>query len=259
MNRSTRFVLQATAVACAVFAMSAQANVIRIDQSAFTAQAGKITFSEFASGTQNPVYAPGNYGGDAGAPTVTFGSWFTGQVGGATNPSACPSGAAVSGCVLGLPSGTLSLDAASPYTSITDDVANPTAPVLSGWPQFGGSISILFDKDLAGVGLDGGYFDAIGGTAIRAFARDGSVIGSVANLGLGIEFLGLVTNDGSAQIAGLQFSLVGPEPAGFAIDNLRFGQAGQVVVPGVPEPETYAMMLLGLGVVGWAARRRRKA
>ena len=24
----------------------------------------------------------------------------------------------------------------------------------------------------------------------------------------------------------------------------------------VPEPETYALMLLGLGVVGWAARRR---
>jgi hypothetical protein len=27
----------------------------------------------------------------------------------------------------------------------------------------------------------------------------------------------------------------------------------------VPEPETYAMLLAGLGAVGWVARRRRKA
>jgi len=29
------------------------------------------------------------------------------------------------------------------------------------------------------------------------------------------------------------------------------------VVPGVPEPETYAMLLAGLGVLGFVARRRR--
>jgi len=27
----------------------------------------------------------------------------------------------------------------------------------------------------------------------------------------------------------------------------------------VPEPETYALMLSGLGVLGWAARRRKAA
>lgn len=32
--------------------------------------------------------------------------------------------------------------------------------------------------------------------------------------------------------------------------------AGCGIVPGVPEPETYAMMLLGLGVIGFLARRR---
>lgn len=30
-----------------------------------------------------------------------------------------------------------------------------------------------------------------------------------------------------------------------------------VVVPGIPEPETYAMMALGLGALGWVARRKR--
>ena len=29
-------------------------------------------------------------------------------------------------------------------------------------------------------------------------------------------------------------------------------------VPGVPEPETYALMLAGLGAVGFVARRRKQ-
>ena len=34
------------------------------------------------------------------------------------------------------------------------------------------------------------------------------------------------------------------------------GGGGGTVIPGVPEPETYAMMLAGLALVGWSARRR---
>ena len=257
MTLSTQLILKSAVVAAALFVGAAQAGVVRVTEAAFTPQAGLITFSEFALNTQNPHYTPANYGGGAGAPTVDFGGFFTGQSAGSTNPGACPPGANVSGCVLGLPTGpSISLNAASPKTFITLDGANPSSPVLSGSPTFNGSVSILFNIDLAGVGLDGGFFDAIGGTAIRAFARDGTLLGTIANTGLGIEFLGLVTTDGSNQIAGLQFSLVGAEPAGYAIDNLRFGKSGQVIVPGVPEPETYAMMLLGLGAIGWLTRRR---
>ena len=37
-----------------------------------------------------------------------------------------------------------------------------------------------------------------------------------------------------------------------------FEQTGGVpVVPGIPEPETYALMLAGIGLLGWVARRRR--
>ncbi len=34
-------------------------------------------------------------------------------------------------------------------------------------------------------------------------------------------------------------------------------EVGKVAVPGVPEPEMFAMMGLGLGLVGFAARRRK--
>ena len=34
---------------------------------------------------------------------------------------------------------------------------------------------------------------------------------------------------------------------------------GENLVPGIPEPETYALMLAGLGAVTWVARRRRRA
>lgn len=256
MSKFASRALRLAVVAAALAAASAQAQVIRIGAGAFTPQAGMITFSEKAFGTVNPIYAPADYGGGVSAPTVSFGGYFTGQAMG--NAGSCPAGAALSGCVVGTPNAGLSLDGASPTTRIVSDGANPTSPVLSGSPTFNGPISILFDHDIAGVGLDGGYFNAIGGTSIKAFDRNGNVIGSVANEGFGIEFLGLVTSDNTNKIAGLQFSLVGAEPAGFAIDNLRFGVAGQVIVPGIPEPETYAMMLLGLGIVGLVARRRRQ-
>jgi hypothetical protein len=116
-------------------------------------------------------------------------------------------------------------------------------------------VSVLFDKDVAGVGLEGGFFNAIGGTAIKAFDRNGQFLGQVANAALGIEFLGLATDDGADKIAGLQFSLIGPEPAGFAIDNLRFGSIRQVVPPDrVPEPAT----ILGTLLAGYGVHRLKK-
>jgi hypothetical protein len=237
----------------------ANAAVIRINESAFTPQAGLITFSEFALNTFNPTYTPATYGGGPGAPTVTFGGFFTGQSLG--DASTCPPGAALTGCVIGTPRGPLALDPTSPNTFITEDGSNPTSPVLSGSPIFDGPVSILFDTDLAGVGLEGGFFDDIGSTAITAFARDGSVLGSVTNTTTGIEFLGLVTDDGQNKIAGLQFSLVGNESAGFAIDNLRFGRAGQVEPPtGIPEPTTI-LGTLAFGALGgntWLKRRRKQ-
>jgi hypothetical protein len=111
--------------------------------------------------------------------------------------------------------------------------------------------------DQLAVGFDGGFFNAIGSTGITAFDRAGNILGTIANTANGIEFLGIATTDGIARIAGVSLDLVGAEPAGFAIDNLRFGTPGQVTLPGVPEPATWAMMIGGIGMVGGAMRRRR--
>jgi hypothetical protein len=53
---------------------------------------------------------------------------------------------------------------------------------------------------------------------------------------------------------------VTPVAAGFA-SGFRIAQGGGSVnfTSPVPEPETYAMLLAGLGVIGWMARRRKSA
>jgi PEP-CTERM motif len=59
-----------------------------------------------------------------------------------------------------------------------------------------------------------------------------------------------LTSLGSDWITGLTFSSqVNLQSYAFEVDNLR--------VTAVPEPETYALMLAGLGLMGFIARRRR--
>lgn len=245
----------ALVVGAMVLPAAAQAQIVRVTEANFTAAAGLITFSEKPLGTVNPTYTAAEYGGGGGAPTVTFDGYFVGQSL-SLNPGVdCP-GAAATGCVVGTPTGPLALDAAAPDTRIVTDGAAPNSPVLSGSPTFNGPIAVLFSVDQYGVGFDAGFFNAVGSTGITAFARDGTLLGTVSNTGLGIEFLGLVST-GPKQIAGVFLDLVGAEPAGFAIDSLRFGLRGQVNPGVIPEPATWAMMIAGFGLVGAAVRRRR--
>jgi hypothetical protein len=134
-------------------------SVIQIPESSFVAGSGEITFSEVPLGTQNPVYTPALYGGGASAPTVTFGGFFSGQALGTA--ATCPPGAALTGCVVGNPTSLLTISGTSPVTFTVNDGANPTSPVLSGTPTFNGPIAIQFSTPQTGVGLDGGFFDAI--------------------------------------------------------------------------------------------------
>src|SRR5690606_7449869 len=121
--------------------------------------------------------------------TVSFAGAFTGQTvtGGGVRT------------LTGDPTGPLSLNTEE-QTRIANDGANPTSPVLSGTPTFNGPIAILFSQPVAGVGLTGGFFNAIGGTSIAAFGSNGQFLGSIVNSELGIEFYGLRTASGANEI-----------------------------------------------------------
>lgn len=214
----------------------AQNAVVRVEERQFKAGAGRITFSELPLGTVNPVYPPGRYGGGPDSPTVRFGGHFSGRR--LAQDAECPDGAVRTGCLAGTPSAPLSLAGTAPPAKILADRSAPpgTTPGLAGTPSFNGPVAILFDRDVAAVGLDGGSFNAVGSTAITVYDRQGRVLGRTANRGLRFEFLGLATADLSARIAGLEFHLVGAEPAGFGVDNIRFGAPRDVDLPGVRPP-----------------------
>ena len=76
--------------------------------------------------------------------------------------------------------------------------------------------------------------------------------------------MGLATSDRSETIAGLLFSLVGAEPAGFAIDNVRFGTGSQiaggtprvVVAAPVNNPLALGFFVFAIGLIAATAVRR---
>lgn len=223
-----------------------EAALVNLGPGSFTPAATAIDFSTPGiNGSTNPIY---NFTGlpGIGDITVSFGGHFAGQTisGGFPNT------------ITGTPTGPLSLVTDDGYdVFITDDGApGATSPILSGSPTFNGPISILFSTPVAAVGLKGGFFDAIGGTTIEAFNGSGVSLGSITNSTLGFEFYGLFDNTGN-NISGLSFYITGDEPAGFEIDDLTFGSASVVLVP---EPETYAMLLTGLGLLGFMAYRRKQ-
>jgi hypothetical protein len=214
---------------------SANAALVRLGEGSFTPEASVISFSEQPLNTTNPTYS------QAGV-DITFGGYFTGGLGTPTQGTA------------------LTLDGTSPDTFITSDSSNPSSPVLSGTPVFNGPVAVHFSEDVFAVGLDGGYFDAIGGTTIAAYDRVGDLIGTVTNDSLGIEFFGLGDDSGEARIAGIQFYITGNEPAGYAIDNLTFALSETEYTPS-PVPLPAAAWLFGSGMLGLlgVSRRKKKA
>ena len=73
-----------------------------------------------------------------------------------------------------------------------------------------------------------------------------------------VHFLGFI--DVANPFSSVSFAGVGANGDILAFDQMTIGDARQVVNPpgGVPEPATWAMMLLGIGLVGASMRRRQK-
>jgi hypothetical protein len=241
MRKATMFL----ALAALVTASQARAALVDLGAGSFTPAATAITFDEVALGTVNPVY---NFTGlpGLGNETVSFGGYFVGQ--GAVEPNPPVVTLNPSTPTVGQP---LALDPNAPVTVTVDDSApGATSPVLSGTPTFNGPISVLFSTPVAGVGLKGGYFDALNSTSIEAFDSTGHVLGSITNSVLGFQFYGLADSTGANDIAGISFFITGNEPAGFEIDDLTFGAAAQINNPAVPLPPAVWSGLALLGCLG---------
>lgn len=125
---------------------------------------------------------------------------------------------------------TFSSSGGSPF--ITNDSANPTSPVLSGTPQFTGSITATFVSPSSpsnratamNVSFDAGFFDSVGSTSVTWFDINSNPLGSQNNSTTGIQRFTL-----PGSIGGFTMAINGSEPAGFAIDNLTFEVNAQTV------------------------------
>ena len=104
------------------------------------------------------------------------------------------------------------------------------------------------------------------GAAAGTYQVDGSISGSglsFSSISMGGTPWTLVSNGTVTNFAEL-VNWVGSAPASLTIVGIKSATSsssysGVVTVTPVPEPETYAMLLAGLGVMGAIARRRKQA
>jgi len=111
-----------------------------------------------------------------------------------------------------------------------------------------GSFAILFPGPVSTFGFESFFGDAASATTLDFFRADGSLIATVAVVGVGS--FGFARDLGIQDIAGV--SVWTADPGGLSYDNFRYGPV--VADTAVPEPGTLLLLGAGLGVV--AARRR---
>lgn len=156
-----------------------------------------------------------------------------------------------------------------------DDSQNPGTALLQGVSMIGAGQSVVFID--GGATMPAAFIDLwFGGAAPAGFAigyYDGPGLGKSgdevnvydannilqANVSFGASPTGpYATFDNAAGLNGTvsQLSAVGVNGAFLAANDIaEIGSPGAVAA--VPEPESYAMMLAGLGLIGAIARKRR--
>ena len=118
----------------------------------------------------------------------------------------------------------------SPF--ITTDTANPTSPVLSGYPRFKGDIEGTFVDPQDGVSpivicslsLDAGWFDELGTTRIEWFGINNNKLGEQISSLIGIEHFDIE----GYSISHWKISMTG-DTKGYAIDNVEFSDDHKII------------------------------
>lgn len=244
-----RTILRKHALAFGVGLFWATALPAQIAQVNYAALTG-TEFLSFDAVTGGP--SPGtNYDGVVVADGVAFGEHFSGQ-------SVTANG--FFDDLGGAPSGGLTLISGAPGHNLAF-FESPAGKVLSGigtdgFPSFDaigeGAVSLLFSTGQSEFGfrLAGGH----GGNAyISFFGSDGGLIDSFTLAGLPlISAYGFSRSGGLQDIRGV--SIWNDDATGIGLAGFRHDVASTI-----PEPATWAMMILGFGLVGTIARRRRRA
>jgi hypothetical protein len=126
----------------------------------------------------------------------------------------------------------------------------------------GGSLAMMFASDQSSFGFQAvrnGSGDSFLSATVKFFGADGSLIDSQvitikpdSDNDWSHEYFAF--SHGAADIRGVSIEQNGDDGAFLWFDNFKYGTPAAVAA--VPEPETYALMLAGLSVVGFAKRRR---
>lgn len=107
-----------------------------------------------------------------------------------------------------------------------------------------------------GIDIGGGKLTGVDTGFFNAFVSDLAIAGG-GDFGFSLILFGGT----KAQLAYADPPETSPACATFAVDGARCGFSANVatgVFAPVPEPETYSLMLAGLGALGFVARRRRR-
>jgi len=175
-----------------------------------------------------------------------FGTFLTLSGSGAPN-----SGGTLSGAVSGTIVGGSVLAADSP--PFADDVA-PGSNYLTAGPVAGSPATLTF----SGAGVD--YISFLWGSPDMFNSLTVNSTGSAGQVFTASSLGFPVTNGDQSFNQSVQFTaLAGSKITSlvFASTDNAFESANFSITP-IPEPETYALMMAGLGVMGFVARRRRK-
>ncbi len=137
-------------------------------------------------------------------------------------------------------------------TSVTLNYLIEASDLTGMGLSFNAILRNLTDSGLAGYNfsLGSGVFEEVG-TVTRQFGGDSSISfnGAMAAVRFSTpEFLDVEIGDPLA---------IGANQIDWAIDGLSAGDRLSISVSAVPEPGSVALLLAGLGVVAWVARRRQ--
>ena len=234
------------AIAAGLSVSAAQAQITQVAYGSLTGTQ-TVTFDDVPGGN-----APGtNYNNIFFSNGVGFAERFVGQT------LSTGTGFDVLG---GSPTGPLALQVGAANQNLNIFV-NAGTQVLTGLGPAGfpanesigeGSFAALFSTGQSQFGFQ--LVGGDGGSATIGFYRgDGSLIQTIVVTNLANAFYGFQRDGAVNDIRGI--SIFNNDVAGIGFDNLRFDVRS---TGGVPEPATWAMMLLGFGAMGHALRRRAK-